>query len=294
MKSEDFDIISYLNSRNIPFSTSGDNVSSGWIGTNCLFCLDHANHLGINLRTKGFSCFKCAETGSAIKLIQTIDGVTVAQAFKIMEQFGGGTYVPKEKHYQSKVVLPVGASKNFYDQHIAFLHKRRYTEEVIKQYDLYATGPVGGQYKHRIIIPVFMNKRMMSFVARDVTGQSANPYWNSSPEYSIKDVKQLLYNMDRVLRTTVVIVEGVFDAWRIGDGAVATFGTQYTHQQLLLLRGMKRAFILYDSDAISKAHSLAFDLSSIVPKVEVLELSEGDPDNLSDDDVRALRKDLNL
>jgi DNA primase len=91
-----------------------------------------------------------------------------------------------------------------------------------------------------------------------------------------------------------VIVEGIFDAWRIGSGAVATFGTRYTHEQLLLLRGMKRAFILYDADAIPIAHKLAHDLSSIVTQIEVLELSEGDPDNLKEDDVRALRKDLNL
>jgi hypothetical protein len=60
------------------------------------------------------------------------------------------------------------------------------------------------------------------------------------------------------------------------------------------LKGLKRVFILYDADAIPTAHKLAYDLTTIVPQIEVLELSEGDPDNLTEKDVRALRKDLNL
>ena len=294
MKSEDFDILAYLQSRNIPYQTSGDNVSSGWVGINCVFCIDHSDHLGVNLHSKAFNCLKCGEKGSAAKLIQTIDGVNLAIALKTMKQFGGGGFVERERHFQSKVQLPIGSSKKFSDIHMAFLEKRGFTAEVIEKYDLYATGPISARFKHRIIIPVYMNKRMLCFVGRDVTGQSELPYRNSHESVSIKDAKQCLYNMDNVPRKAVVIVEGIFDAWRIGNGAVATFGTQYTHEQLLLLRGMNRAFILYDADAIPKAHKLAHDLSSIVECVEVLELSTGDPAEMSDDDVRLLRRELNL
>jgi DNA primase len=294
MKIEDFDIISYLQSRNVPFSYGGNNVSSGWIGINCLFCLDPSNHLGINLQSKAFSCFRCAEKGNAIKLIQEIDGVSEAEAWKIMHEYTNGFFIAKEKHYQSKVKFPPGTSKNFGEQHLSFLENRKYeAQTVIKQYDLYATGPVG-DYKHRLLIPVFFKKRIVSFVGRDVTNQSKIKYKNSSEQYSIKDVKQCLYNMDSVIQDKAVIVEGVFDTWRIGDGAIATFGTKYTREQLRLLKGLKRVFILYDADAIPTAHKLAYDLTTIVPQIEVLELSEGDPDNLTEKDVRALRKDLNL
>jgi DNA primase len=294
MKSEDFDILTYLQNRNIPYQTSGDNVSSGWVGINCVFCIDHSDHLGINLHSKAFSCLKCGEKGSAAKLIQAIDGVNLAIALKTMKQFGGGEYAAREKHFQSKVQLPPGSSKKFSDIHMAFLEKRRFTPDVIEKYGLYATGPISGRFKHRIIIPVYMNKRMLCYVGRDITGESDLPYRNSHESVSIKDVKQCLYNMDNVPRKSVVIVEGIFDAWRIGNGAVATFGTRYTHEQLLLLRGMHRAFVLFDADAIPLAHKLAHDLSAIVKCVEVLELSTGDPDEMSDDDVSLLRRELNL
>ena len=296
MKSEDFDICKFLDDRSIQYFYSGNNTSSGWISTNCIFCIDQSNHLGINLKSKSFSCFKCAEKGNAVKLIQTVDGVNVKEAFKVMEDYTNGFFVPREKHYQSKVQFPIGTSKDFSGKAIQFLEDRGYDPQtVIKEYGLYNTGPMG-DYKHRIIIPVFHKKRIVSFVGRDITGQAATPYKNSSDQYSIKEVKNCLYNLDSVIRDRVVIVEGILDAWRIGDGAVATFGVKYTHEQLRLLKGIKQAFILYDGEpeAIRQAYKLAYDLSPIVPQIEVLELSEGDPDNMSDADVRALRKDLNL
>lgn len=293
-KNINFDVISYLQSRNIPFSYSGNNVSSGWVGINCIFCIDGSNHLGINLSSGSFSCFKCAEKGNAIELIQEIDGVDAKTAFSIMNEYTEGFFSPREKTYQSKVKFPPGTSKNFSEKHLSFIENRRYeAQAVIKQYDLFATGPLG-DYKYRLIIPVFLKNRIVSFVGRDVTDKSALKYKNSSEQYSIKDVKQCLYNMDSVIQDRAVIVEGIFDAWRIGDGAIATFGTQYTREQLRLLKGLKRVFVLYDNDAISIAHKLAYDLTSIVPQIEVLELSEGDPDNLTEEDVRSLRRDLNL
>lgn len=294
MRTEDFDVCRFLNDRSITFFYSGNNTSSGWISTNCIFCMDQSNHLGINLSSKAFSCFKCAEKGNAVKLVCTIDGCDVKTAFQIMSEYTDGAFVPREKHYQSKVKFPVGTSKTFSGAALSFLESRRYdAQTVIEKYDLYSTGPLG-DYKHRILIPVFVKNRIVSFTGRDITGSSPVKYKNSSEQFSIKDVKQCLYNMDSVYRDRAVIVEGPIDAWRIGDGAVATFGTKYTREQLRLLKGLKQVFVMYDSDAYAIAEKLAYDLTAFVPQVEVLKLSEGDPDNLTDDDVRALRKDLNL
>jgi DNA primase len=88
-------------------------------------------------------------------------------------------------------------------------------------------------------------------------------------------------------------VEGVFDAWRIGDGAIATFGTQFTDEQLLMISKFKQVFVMYDQDAIDDAHRLANILMLFVP-VKVLELDSGDPDDLEDYQVREIRRDLRL
>lgn len=293
-KFETFDVLSYLQSRNIGYKTSGKNVSSGWVGINCLYCIDNSNHLGINLHSKTFNCFRCGETGNAIKLIQTIEGSSVKNAFEIVEKFNGGVFTPKKTHYQSKLTFPIGATKTFYSNQLKYLEKRNFNPEIaIKTYDLYSVGPIG-DFKHRIIIPIYMNKRIVAYVGRDTTEQAEIPYKNSPEEFSIKPVKSCLYNIDSVYRNTAIIVEGIFDSWRIGDGAIATFGTQYTHEQIRLLKGLARVFVMYDSDALNQAKRLAHDVSAIVPYVEVVALSEGDPDNLSAGDVQALRKDLGL
>ncbi len=298
MKTNDFDVIRYLQDRNISITYAGKNVSRGWIGINCIFCIDPSNHLGINLHAKTFSCFKCGEKGNVIKLIESMDGVPKSEAFAIIRQYQtsglSGSVLPSSKNYQSKVKLPISATKSFSERHLQYLESRRCDpQRVIQTYDLYATGPTGN-YKHRIIIPVTFNRRMVAFVGRDITGKAEIAYKNSSEENSIRDVKHCLYNMDSVLLDKAVVVEGIFDAWRIGDGAVATFGTKYTKEQVRLLKGLKQVFIMFDADAIPLAHKLAYDLSGLVKEVEVLELSEGDPDDLTDDDVRALRKDLRL
>jgi len=294
-KFEGFDVLSYLQSRHIPYKTSGKNISAGWVGINCLFCIDGSNHLGINLTAKTFSCFRCGETGNAIKLIQTIEGISsVKAAFEVMEQYNGEIFTPKKTHYRSKLIFPIGTSKNFYANQMSFLEKRRFDpDSAIKKFDLYSVGPIG-DFKHRLIFPIYINNRVVAYVGRDVTGQAEIPYKNSPEELSIKPVKSCLYNIDSVYRNTAIIVEGIFDAWRLGDGAIATFGTQYTHEQIRLLKGMKRIFVMYDADASEQANKLAHDASAIVPNVEILTLSEGDPDNLSERDVFALRKDLGL
>lgn len=290
---EDFDIIRYLDSRNIPHFETGDNVSSGWTSLNCIFCIDHANHLGINLKSKVYTCFKCGEKGNAIKLIQEIDGIPTSQALQIIKEYVGGIYTPREKQYQSKVKLPVNILKEFPKEHKDFLIGRKYEPDyVIRKYNLMATGFIG-EFNNRIIIPVFHNNRMLSYVGRDITGKSKIPYKNSPDTKSIKDPKHCLYNLDSV-HDTAIVVEGIFDAWRIGDGAVATFGTKYTHEQLLYLKNIKRVFVLYDADATSLAYRLAHDLSAIVKEANVIELDEGDPDNMSENDVKHLRKEVGL
>jgi DNA primase len=290
---KDFDVIKYLDSRGISYKTHGDNVSRGWLGTQCIFCIDHSNHLGINLKSKVYSCLKCGEKGNGFKLIQEIDGCNFNQALQIVNEFNGGIYTPKEKHYQTKLQLPKNILPEFLKSHRDFLISRNYDPDyVINKYNLMATGLIG-DFNHRIIIPITMNQRILSFVGRDITGKANIPYKNSPDTMCIKDPKRCLYNMDSV-NDVAVVVEGIFDAWRIGDGAVATFGTQYTHEQLLYLKNLKRVFVLYDADAASKAEKLCADLSAIVKEVSVIVLDSGDPDNMSEQDVKHLRKEIEI
>lgn len=298
MRIEDFDVRSYLDRKGISYSTRGDNVSRGWIGISCLFCSDHSNHLGINLAKNTFYCLKCQESGTAFKLVKEIEGLSEnREVFKVMEEYSGThAYKSAEKevehHWQKEIVYPADCTKNFWPRHREFLEERRYDPDtVIKKYDLYATGPVG-DFSHRIIIPIFFNKKIISFVGRDVTGLQEIRYKNAPDLYGTKPTKDCLYGLDNIHGGKAIIVEGVLDAWRLGDGAVATFGTKYTDKQVRLLKGLNQVFLCFDHDAIRLSKEFAWKLSTLVKKITVVDISLKDPDTMSDDEAKYLKKHI--
>ena len=117
-----------------------------------------------------------------------------------------------------------------------------------------------GRYQNRIIFPAFMNGVMVSWVARtleeDSTGQK---YMNPL------DVDQgsVLWNFD-VARSydEVVLCEGVFDALRVGDDAIASFGKNVTPKQLAIVnKYWKKVVFLLDPDAVKKTYELTKEMT---------------------------------
>ena len=55
-----FDVISFLEEYNIDYTTSGKNVTSGWVEINCPFCGDDPSyHMGVNLSSGLYHCWIC-------------------------------------------------------------------------------------------------------------------------------------------------------------------------------------------------------------------------------------------
>ena len=66
--------------------------------------------------------------------------------------------------------------------------------------------------------------------------------------------------MQRAIWDTVIVVEGPFDALRIGEGAIATLGSGWKNEQARLISTrFKRSYILFDAeeDATLRARKLA-------------------------------------
>ena len=296
MKNESFDLLRYLEDRGIDYTESGKNVSSGWIGTNCLFCDDPSNHLGINTQSKTYSCFICGAKGNLPKLIQEIEQCGSKKAYQIIDQFQDKTlqYLDQpERKSGSRVDLPKGCTKELPGIFQNYFQERGFdAEKLIQKYDLYCCYITSDQkFKYRIIAPVYQENELVTYVGRDVTHSAKNKYQNCPSEKCIKNIKDCLYNIDSVHKKAIV-VEGIFDVWRLGDGAVATFGTQFTKQQISLLAGLDEVFILFDSDAVSMSHRLAGELSGIVKHVEVIELEQGDPAELTEQEAIVLKQEL--
>lgn len=293
-----FDVLAYLQDRGISHSLSGENVSSGWVGVNCPFCEDQLNHLGINLSSKLFSCWKCGAKGSIVKYIQRVENCSWAESYKILRKYIDRFYSFTTQPQEIKSSEIYSYIKKFKtelpDPHRNYLIKRGFDPDYIaNKYNLLAS-PMTGDFRYRLIAPIYMNFELVSFVGRDVTGQGDPRYKNCPDSISTIPVKSCLYNIDSARKDSVIVVEGITDVWRMGDDTVGLFGVQYTVHQLRLLTKFNRIFVMLDSEAMDVANKLASDLSSVVKEVEVLQLAEGDPAELSAVEVAKLKYELNL
>jgi DNA primase len=282
-----------LESLNIPYKESGKNVGGGWIGTHCPFCQDSNYHLGINLKSKTISCWKCGQTGTIISFLSKETG-SFPESLKIIKE-----YIPRELQYEEEksktgvkeVVLPESAKPGLSKYHKNYLRKRKFNPEYLEEkYHLHHTGPVG-VHKNCIIIPVMRNMQLLTYTTINIHDDAKVRYLHLAEELSIIPVKKLLYGDDYTDGFNVIVVEGIFDFWRIGDGCVPAFGVKFTADQKRLLARYANVKVLGDGDKEGWKfnRSLAAELSPFC-NVRYFDLDEGvDPDQLTKEEIKYIK-----
>jgi DNA primase len=289
------DIRDLLEELNIDYTERGKNVSTGWIGVSCPFCDDTSNHLGIHLDTKTISCFRCGETGNIIRYLSDVLN-SFNKAITIIEEA-----IPRElrskvqEEHQSDVVsvrLPDEAKKGLGDFHKKYLKDRRFNADILtKRFNLHSTGPIG-RWANRIIIPVIKNYQLVTFTSCDISEDSDNRYVHLSEDESIINVKQLLFGSEFTNGNSVIVTEGLFDAWRFGAGAIPLWGTKFTDKQVQLLSKYNYVKVVGDGDigGWKMNRDLATALAPFC-EVKYFDLQEGlDPDKLSKEEVQHIKR----
>jgi len=299
---ETIDIEEYLDAKGVAYSPPGSkNVGKNSIGISCPFCGDHAysgdNHLGIRLDSKIFSCWICGRTGNIFKLVMKLEECTFKQAVRTLAKYVYYDVSFAEKdtdvvisNSNSTISLPSYAKKELFSVHRKYLLDRGFDPDYIfNKYDLYCTGMLG-KWKFRLIIPVYHKKKLVTFSSRDITDKSPNKYVHFANDLSIIPIKQTVYGIERALDIAVV-VEGATDVWNIGDGTVCIWNKKASAQQIKQLINFKKVFIMLDSDAKDQVEELAYDVGAFTD-TEIIDLSEGDPGDLTKEEVRYLRKQI--
>lgn len=296
------DIIEYIESKGVEYITEGKNVGSSEVNITCPFCPDGdpSYHLSLNLIKPVFSCWRCKKHGHIFKLVMFLEGGSYKKAKAVTKELSHVSSldlqryenVREDRRGRSSVELPSSVRNELLQLHAEWLKSRYFNPTFIfNKYKLMCTGKTT-KWKFRLIVPIYQNRRMVGFTSRDVTDKAESPYRHAPNDQVIVPVKHCLYNIDRVKGGTIIVTEGVTDVWRLGDGAVAILGVQHTSQQVKLLSRFVRIFIMFDADAKEQAAHLGYDLSSVVSDVELIELDEGDPADLTQEEVNALRRDL--
>jgi len=296
-------IYDFFDNYGIEYFTSGKNVSKGWVNIQCPFCSDQSNHLGVRLTDKRVSCWNCGDH-ELYTLIKKITGESPTEIKNIKKQLAteyasvSPLIYANTKRTSQWVSLPQ-ASPFFPKLHLDYLKKRgfRLPNKLIKKYNLQAVYTFG-KYKYRIIIPIYLNKKIVSFTSRDVSDQQDPPYKNASPEEVTINVKRTIYNIDRVKEHgDIIITEGPIDVWKLGDGAICFFGVKFTVDQISLLieKRIDTCFLLLDRDepGINLQKLLIRILSPLCRSVEVVELTKkADPGELTLAESAIIRKEL--
>ena len=295
-----FDIVSYLQNRDVEFFVSGKNVTAGWTNIQCQFCGDNSNHLGINPDGTAFNCYICGESGFITKLIKEIDSCSWRQSDRIYQSFLLKPIDQKESippmPRADLTTLPKGCGADIPKKAKSYLKNRRFKPEyLISKYNLKYGGPLG-PYKFRLIIPFYLNHKLITFSSLDFTKEQKLKYKHQQIENAVVDPSRMLYNIDSV-KDRMILVEGITDVWRIGDGCCSTQGKIITYEQItmILQKNIKEVLVMFDSDAVDKSKGAAIQLAGVIPSVEFIEYKDlwmGDPDDLPDNIVRSLRKEF--
>lgn len=279
-----FDSIKFLTDYNVKYSTEHHHCKPGNINIHCPFCTGKDNfHLGIFPEGNSY-CWRCGkhtlkELVKQITQAQYINPIIVKyltdEAHPILK------ISPKVEVQNNKIELPYGTIK-MGDRHRKYLESRNFIPEQLEQeWDLQGTG-IFGLYRNRIIAPIYFKNVLVSYQGRDITNISSLRYKACAKRDEIIQHKHTLYAIDKVKGDSLVVVEGITDVWRLGAGAVSTFGIEWTDEQLYLLSQFKKIFIWYDNQeqATKQAEKLAYELA-IMSEVNIVEGVKGkDPAEL--------------
>lgn len=259
---------------------SGNHIN-GCVTIRCPICGDNprklsSKHGNLNPENCGYSCFRC-KGASPLMVLTKASGFPMNQVRELMTRYSDGITREKEKlTFAEEIKLP--GSKKPHEKHLEYLRKRNLdVDELIEKYDVRFTQWEKWNdvdWSWRIIIPIHdYYGRIISFQGRDILNNpNRNRYMFPPKEKELADSKNIVYGAHLARRRKrIVVVEGIVDAWKLGEGAVATFGCGWKREQLDFLSRWDEVVIAYDyePDAQKHASELAKELSELGPSVGI-------------------------
>jgi len=280
-----------LRQHNIHFRIGGEHrhVRSGWVGIDCPYCSTQGKyHLGINRSNHMTSCWKCGPH-SLVDALAKLLNVSIGAARQIASSIG---WTPRQQETKERqqLKLPNGINELIKPHRDYLLDRKFDPTELVKLWQIQGIG-LASRLSWRIWIPIRFRDNVVSWTTRAIGDAVELRYINAGPTEESMSPKQILYGLDYV-RSSVVICEGPTDAWRIGPGAVAMMGLQYTQAQVAWMAKIPNRFVCFDNstDAQSRARRLVDQLSLLPGNTHQLMLDADDPGSASKREVAMVRR----
>lgn len=303
-----FDAIKFCEDYNIEYTKSGKHYRSGWVNIICeMGCTGNPGyHGGFNVEKGYYNCHRCG-AHSLPKVIAVLTGVNYNKANDIVQKYSlVSTSISRQEsriNIPSQIAFPTD-TKPLTQKAKQYLVSRNYDpDKLISTWGLLSTGHTGF-YKHRILAPIYQGDKLVSYQTRDITGKHSQKYLACFQEEEVIQHQHCIYGLDQAISRIrkCIVVEGITDVWRLGIGAVATFGIAFTKQQArLIASNFDTVFIMFDSEpqAQEQAEELGFLIgSSFTNPAKVINLpflvSEIDPGDLPQNIANDIMKEIGL
>lgn len=258
----------------IPYWTSGKNNVEGCLTIHCPCCPDKdpdpSRHGNLNPADGSYSCWRCKGSHPSVVIARAAH-ISVQAASDLIRKYTMGVASVKREEVKMANSITLPGSYTPLDIHRNYLESRGFDVGELKFYHgIKFTGMMekweGMNWQFRVIIPVFDRRNnLVSFQGRDVTGKQ-DRYLFPPKEKQVRDCKTLLYGAELCgKKDDLLVVEGVMDAWKLGSGAVCTFGSSVTQEQVLEMSHWRRVFLAFDNEpaAVQHARDVAKQLSSL-------------------------------
>ena len=281
-------------------------INRGWVNVKCPFCGGDSYKFGFNPQDDYCTCFACGGH-NLYDALSRILNVKRNELKEILPDYEGNVTIRKELNNKIKVNKLELPSDEFTTAERKYLEKRNFNPDYLYEKYKVVGGGIAGRWKHRIIIPILLNGKVVSWTARSILSkeklQELNipRYMNLSVDESIVDPKHTLFNLDNCNKKAVILTEGGFDVLRFGDNAICSFGIELTETQINIIKDrFEKVFILFDNEvqAQKTARKFGIELSAIGVDVEVVDAYSdygvNDGAELSDEQVKEIKKELGL
>lgn len=329
----------FFHKHNIYCITSGKNVKHGNINIKCPWCgdADPSQHMGIDPHTGAYACWRNSEHrgrkpqnliiqllgcsyADADLLVGTRTQVPTNEFGKILKM-GESYFLDGDKKVQVLHSLkmpdtfkPITRKSYAFNRFAAYLvNTRGFEKKDIKQlvdyYNLHYC--LSGPFKGRVIIPVYLNGKLISWTGRSIYGLALLKYKTLSANAdtakkqgtstALAPITETLLDYNRLLReggNTLYVCEGPFDAMKIdfygsslGLRATCVFTKNISNAQINYLTTLTNRFnrirVFLDPEAEADAIRMAGKLASL--RVDyLLPTGDKDPGDLSPNEVRRL------
>lgn len=192
-------------------------------------------------------------------------------------------------------------------QHKAYLKKRGFDPQYLADnWGIKGTSPTsildGINYKFRILAPIQWEDKVVTFQARDYTGKQGLKYMACPEDRETIHHKHILYGHPSLWKKRRgILVEGIFDVWRLRLSACCTFGTGYTQEQLrVMIKMFDELYIMFDPEIVAQKRAMEIqqELAFWGVKSHLLTDHETgiltDPGDMTQKEADKLLKDLKM